>query len=83
MWTAKSVLQARIKMAMEAGNSAFDRSAWDVEKWKKALVALGGGDDEEEAEVDEGSGAGTSKGGAEVVEEDGAGMCDEGCKEKA
>ncbi|XP_076923548.1 protein EMBRYO SAC DEVELOPMENT ARREST 30-like [Bidens hawaiensis] len=37
------------------------QSAWKVEKWKKALAKLGGGDDVEEAEMVDGSGAGAKE----------------------
>ncbi|XP_076905906.1 uncharacterized protein LOC143561817 [Bidens hawaiensis] len=47
-------------MVAEAGDPSFDRLAWDVEKSKQALVEHGGGDDEEDAEMADGSGASAS-----------------------
>ncbi|KAM0006550.1 hypothetical protein Hdeb2414_s0019g00547261 [Helianthus debilis subsp. tardiflorus] len=38
---ARTVLQARIKMAEEAMDPTFDRSAWNVNGWKLDLQNLG------------------------------------------
>ncbi|KAI3732606.1 hypothetical protein L1987_63812 [Smallanthus sonchifolius] len=37
-----SIFQAMIKMAKEAEDKDFDRSAWDVEEWKRLVAELGG-----------------------------------------
>ncbi|KAF5755378.1 hypothetical protein HanRHA438_Chr17g0812061 [Helianthus annuus] len=37
-----TVLQAKIRMAEEAVDPDFDRSAWDVASWKQTLLHLGG-----------------------------------------
>ncbi|KAJ0649514.1 hypothetical protein HanOQP8_Chr15g0582071 [Helianthus annuus] len=42
VYAARTVLQARIKIAQEAMDPAFDRSAWDIAGWKQALLNLGG-----------------------------------------
>jgi hypothetical protein len=62
IWAAKSVIQARIKMAKEAGDPGFDRSAWDVAKWEQALADLGEDDDVEEPAAEKADQVGTSKG---------------------
>ncbi|KAJ0779751.1 hypothetical protein HanPI659440_Chr06g0229991 [Helianthus annuus] len=41
---ARTILQARIRMAQEASDPDFDRSAWDVASWKLTLLKLGGED---------------------------------------
>ncbi|MFS7955397.1 hypothetical protein Hanom_Chr07g00642131 [Helianthus anomalus] len=46
---ARTVLQARIKMAEEALDPAFDRLGWNVDGWKLALQNLGA--DAEENQV--------------------------------
>ena len=37
----KTILEARIKMAGEAEDNGFDRSEWDVVKWKRTLTDFG------------------------------------------
>lgn len=76
IWAAKSVLQARIKMAIEAGDPAFDKTTWVVAKWKQAMVALGRSEDETgestvvvvDGTAADGSGVGEGDGGV-VAEE--------------
>jgi hypothetical protein len=64
IWTAKSVIQTRIKMAKEAGDPGFDRTAWDMAKWEQALADLGEDDDGEEPAAEKADEVGTSKGKA-------------------
>ncbi|MFS7928937.1 hypothetical protein Hanom_Chr04g00326631 [Helianthus anomalus] len=54
---ARTVLQTRIKMAYEAIDPDFDRSAWDVASWKQTLLRLGG-EEELATEKEVASGAG-------------------------
>ncbi|KAF5757049.1 hypothetical protein HanXRQr2_Chr17g0822071 [Helianthus annuus] len=39
---SRAILQARIKIAQEAMDAGFDRSAWDVADWKQTFLELGG-----------------------------------------
>jgi hypothetical protein len=82
IWAARSVFEARIKMAREVGDPDFDLSAWDVAKWEKTLAALGDGDEEEPAgKVAEAGTSGAKDDGGAAGEELIVG--DEGCDAKA
>ena len=61
VWAGKAVLEARIKMAREAEDPAFDKAAWTVETWEKTLAGMGGDDDaQDEAVEKKATKAGTS-----------------------
>ncbi|KAJ0520644.1 hypothetical protein HanIR_Chr10g0461651 [Helianthus annuus] len=40
--SARTVLQARIRMAQEPIDPDFNKSAWDVASWRQTLLKLGG-----------------------------------------
>ena len=47
LWAAKSVTQARIKMAKEAADAGFEKAEWDVVKWQRTLANIGEAGDEQ------------------------------------
>ncbi|KAF5761592.1 hypothetical protein HanXRQr2_Chr16g0766901 [Helianthus annuus] len=83
---ARTILQARIKMAREVGDPNFDRSAWDLASWEQTLLKFSG-DEEQEPAVEKAVGAKTSgakgvdgrAGGGDAAGGDALTVGDKGC----
>ncbi|MFS8019638.1 hypothetical protein Hanom_Chr15g01406081 [Helianthus anomalus] len=85
---ARTILQDRIKMAEEAKDPIFDRSAWNVEGWKLALLNFGGEADEDQVRTleartseakEQKGGVGEEAGGDVAAVGDAATMGNDGC----
>jgi hypothetical protein len=61
IWAAKSVIEARVKMAKEAAEPGFDRASWDVARWEQQLL------DFDKEDAGEGKAGGSGKDGVPVA----------------